>query len=180
MNDETKEKHMGRKRVIPATAAMIGLLLLALGGRAEEKAGPGVDWKALQAAKVSLEKGLAAAGPRGKPISAKFEMEDGKLQLSVYTEKQNRFWELIVDHTSGKISKTEEIKEGDDLTAARAQSEAMGKARKSLASAVGNALASNTGYQAVSVMPSLEGGRPLARIVLENASGTKTVTEALD
>jgi len=171
---------MERKTVIPVIAAMIGLLMLALGGRAAEKEGAGVDWKALQAAKVSLEKGLAAAEGQGRPISAKFEVDDGKLQLSVYTAKQDKFWEVIVDHTSAKVSKTEEIKEGEDLTAAKAQSEAMAKAKKSLSSAAQKAVAANAGYRAVSVVPTLEKGKSVATVVLENATGTKTVSESLD
>ena len=171
---------MERKRVISVIAAMIGLLMLALGGRAAEKEGAGVDWKALQAAKVSLEKGLAAAEGQGRPISAKFEVDDGKLQLSVYTAKQDKFWEVIVDHTSAKVSKTEEIKEGEDLTAAKAQSEAMAKAKKSLSSAAQKAVAANAGYRAVSVVPTLEQGKSVATVVLENATGTKTVSESLD
>src|SRR5712692_6863142 len=86
-----------------------GLVLQAGVARAEDK---GVDWGALQAAKISLEKGLAEAQRKGKPISAKFEIEDGKLQLSTYTVRKGKFYEVIVDHTTGKVSKTEEIKEG--------------------------------------------------------------------
>jgi hypothetical protein len=37
--------------------------------------------KALTAAKGSLPVGLSAASSAGNPISAKFEVEDGKLQL---------------------------------------------------------------------------------------------------
>ncbi|HEY3203784.1 MAG TPA: hypothetical protein VGL03_08995 [Thermoanaerobaculia bacterium] len=168
---------MNRKTAILIVAAIVGVLLPALGGRAEEK---GVDWKMLQTAKVSLEKGLVAAERQGKPISGKFEIGDGKLQLSVYTAKQNMFWEVIVDHTSGKISKTEEIKEREDLSAATAQNQAMAKSKKSLRSAVEKARSGNDGYRAISVVPSLEGGRPVASIVLENATGTKTVSEVLD
>jgi hypothetical protein len=171
---------MNRKTATLVGAAIVGALLLAGGGRAEEKEGPGVDWKAVQAAKVSLEKGLAAAQRQGKPISAKFEMDDGKLQLSVYTAKQDKFWEVIVDHRSGKVSNTEEIKEGEDLSAAKAQNEAMAKARKSLRSAVEKAVSGNTGYRAISVVPSLEGEGPVAKVVLENATGTKAVAEGLD
>lgn len=129
---------------------------------------------------MSLEKGLAAAQPKGKPISGKFEMDDGKLQLSVYTAKQGKFLEVVVDHASGKVSKSEQIKEGEDLTAAKAQSEAMAKAKKSLSSAVQKAAAANAGYRAVSVVPALEQGKPVATIVLENATGTKAVSERLD
>jgi outer membrane murein-binding lipoprotein Lpp len=171
---------MNRKAAILVGAAIVGALLLAGSGRAEEKEGPGVGWKALRAAKVPLEKGLDAAQQKGKPISGKFEMEDGKFQLSVYTAKQGKFWEVIVDHTSGKLSKTEEIKEGEDLSAAKAQSEAMAKAKRSLSSAVQKAVAANAGYRAVNVVPTLEQGKPVATVVLENATGTKTASESLD
>ena len=171
---------MNRKTPILVGAAIVGALLLAGSGRAEEKGGPGVDWKALRAARVSLEKGLGAAQQKGKPISGKFEIDEGKLQLSLYTASQGKFWEVIVDHTSGKVSKTEEIKEGEDLSAAKAQNEAMAKAKKSLRSAVAKAVSGNAGYWAVSVVPSLEGGRPVAKVVLENATGTKAVSEGLD
>jgi hypothetical protein len=40
--------------------------------------------------KVSLDDGLRASETRGTPISAKFEIEDGKLQLSVYTKKDDK------------------------------------------------------------------------------------------
>jgi len=166
---------MKRKPGILILVSIGGMLLLAGALRAQEK---GVDWKTLEPAKVSLEKGLAAA--QGKPISGKYEVEDGKLQLSVYTESKGRFWEVIVDHASGKVPKTEEIKEGEDLSAAKAQSQAMAKAKKSLSSAVQKAVAANAGYRAVSVVPALDSGKPAATVVLENASGTKTVPESLD
>src|SRR5215467_5332054 len=91
--------------------------------------------KALKGAKISLEKGLSASESQGKPISGKYEVEDGKLQLSVYTAKGDKFSESIVDHKTGKTVKTEAITSGDDLTAAKAQNNAMTKAKASLASA---------------------------------------------
>jgi hypothetical protein len=139
----------------------------------------GVDWNALKAAKISLAKGLAAAQQKGKPISGKFEMEDGKLQLSVYTANKGKYSETIVDYKSGKISKSEAIKEGDDLSYAIAQDKAMAKAEKSLGAAADKAVVGNKGYRAVSVVPSLEQDKPVATIVLENATGTKTVSEKL-
>src|SRR5215813_3758657 len=91
--------------------------------------------KALKGVTMSLEKGLSASESQGKPISGKFEVEDGKLQLSVYTMKGDKFSELIVDHKTGKVAKTEAITEGEDLTHAKAQSEAMAKAKRSLEAA---------------------------------------------
>ncbi len=87
-------------------------------------------------AKVSLERGLQASEKEGKPISGKFEMEDGKLQLSVYTEKSGKYYEVVVDHTTAKIAKVEEITSGDDLAAAKTPAEAMAKAKRSLRNAV--------------------------------------------
>jgi len=40
--------------------------------------------KALQGVKVSLADGLAASEAEGTPISGKFELEEGQLQLSVF------------------------------------------------------------------------------------------------
>ena len=168
---------MNMKSAMLVISAVGGLLMLVGAAIAEEK---GVDWKALGAAKVTLEKGLAAAQGKGKPISGKFEMDQGKLQLSVYTASKGKFSEVIVDYTSGKVSKRDQIKAGEDYSDSVAQSKAMAKAKKSLRAAVAKAVAGNPGYRAVSVVPSLEQGKPVATVVLENATGTKTVSEKLD
>ena len=135
---------------------------------------------ALAGTHVSLGQGLRASVSAGRPISGKFEMEDGKLQLSVYTSNKGKYSEVIVDYKSGKIAKSEEIKEGEDLSHATAQNKAMVKAKRSLRAATDKAVASNKGYRAVSAVPSLEQDKPVATIVLENATGTKTVSEKLD
>jgi hypothetical protein len=136
--------------------------------------------KALDAAKVSLQTGLSASAGAGKPISAKYEVEDGKLQMSVYTMKGPEFSEVIVDHTTGKIAKTEAIKSGDDLTAAKAQSEAMAKAKRSLRTVADQAAKENKGYRVVSVMPALKDGHPVAEVTLVKGSEFKAVSEKLD
>ena len=136
--------------------------------------------KALKGVKVSLEKGLAASESQGKPISGKFEVEDGKLQLSVYTMKGDKFSEVIVDHKTGKVAKTEAITGGKDLTAAKEQSEAMAKAKLSLRAATENAVKANKGFVAVSVTPSLKDGHPVAEVTLAKGEEFKTVSEKLD
>jgi hypothetical protein len=136
--------------------------------------------KALAAAKVSLERGLAGAATAGKPISAKYEAEDGKLQLSVYTQKDGKFSEVVVDHVTGKVAKTEPITEGDDLSAAKSQSDAMAKAKVSLSAAVAKAVKANAGFHAVSVFPSLKDGHPVAEVTLHKGAEWRTVTEKLE
>jgi hypothetical protein len=136
--------------------------------------------KALKGVKFSLEKGLSASETQGKPISGKFEVEDGKLQLSVYTMKRDKFSEVIVDHKTGKVAKTEAITGGGDLTAAKAQSGAMAKAKSSLRVATEKAIKANKGFRAVSVMPSLKDGHPVADITLVKGEEFKTVSDKLD
>ena len=136
--------------------------------------------KALKGVKISLEKGLAASESQGKPISGKFEVEDGKLQLSVYTMKGDKFSEVIIDHKTGKVAKTEAITGGDDLTAAKAQSAAMAKAKLSLRAATENAVKANKGFVAVSVTPSLKDGHPVAEVTLAKGEEFKKAAEKLD
>src|SRR5205823_417614 len=111
-----------------------------------------------------LEQGLSAAASAGTPISGKFEVEDGKLQLSIYTMKGNQFSEVIVDHKTGRVTKTEKIDSGEDLAAAKAQSAAMAKTKQSLRAAVDRGVKANPGFRAVSVAPDLEGGTPTAKL----------------
>src|SRR6516162_6986549 len=167
--------------LIPAVALhVVGAASFA----AEEKGKEGAEKAALakdvSTVKVTLEKGLSASEAQGKPISAKFEIEEGKFQLSVYTAKAGSFYEVIVDHQTGKVAKTEPITSGDDLTAAKAQNEAMSKSKTSLHSAVGQALKANKGYRAVSVIPSVESGQSTAEVTLVKGSNWKTVKEKLD
>jgi hypothetical protein len=138
-----------------------------------------VDLKTLEAAKITLEKALEIAGHHGRPISAKFEIEDGKLQLSVYTVKAGRYSEVLVNYQSGKVAKVEPITEGDDLKAAQAQAAAMGKAKASLQAATKSALKANPGSRAISVVPSIEAGHALAAVTLATSQGTKAVSEGL-
>jgi hypothetical protein len=92
---------------------------------------------AMKGATATLQGGLKTSEPQGTPISAKFEIEDGKLQLSVYTMKEGGsmhedFMEVVADPRTGAIAKAEKITDTDDLKAATSQSAAMAKAKVSL------------------------------------------------
>src|SRR5256712_2485504 len=95
--------------------------------------------KALRDAKISLQRGLTASTKEGRPISAKYEVEHGKLQLSVYTMKGDKFSEVIVDHRTGKVAKAEPITGGDDLTAASGPNGGKGNAARSAPAAASRA-----------------------------------------
>lgn len=61
--------------------------------------------KKLGAAKTNLHQGLTASEQEGQPISGKFEVDEGNFQLSVYTAKDGKFYEVLVDYTTGKVAK---------------------------------------------------------------------------
>jgi hypothetical protein len=170
---------MTRKHVmlaVAATVAVLGSSPLAGAGGSDQAA----LIKALAGAKVSLQQGLNASQSQGRPISGKFEIEDGKLQLSIYTAKDGKYFEVIVDYSTGKVTKTTPITEGEDLADAKAQSVAMGKARTGLKEAVDRAMGLVSAARAVSVIPDLKSGRPLSAIVLLKAGQFQTVTQELD
>jgi hypothetical protein len=134
---------------------------------------------ALAAKHVALLAGITSAAAKGTPISAKYEFEDGKLQLSVYTEKAGEFFEVVVDHKSGKVAKAEKITNAGDLTNAKAQSEAIAKAKQSLKAAVAKAVAGNPGYDVVGATAGMAAGQPAAEITLHKGRTFKTVSEPL-
>ena len=160
--------------------AAIGFLGAAIVPAWAEEANPAALAAAMKNASATLQGGLKASEAQGTPISAKFEIEDGKLQLSVYTMKGDKFSEVIVDHKTGKVAKTEGITEGDDLSHAKAQSEAMAKAKRSLEAAASEAAKANKGYRVISVMPTLKDGHPVADVTLVKGADWKTVSEKLD
>jgi uncharacterized membrane protein YkoI len=136
--------------------------------------------KVIGNAKVTLQQGLAAAEAQGQPISGKFEVEDGKLQLSVYTSKDGKFSEVVVDYATGKVAKSQAITEGDDLADAKSQSAAMAKAKTALKAAVDKVLGQSPGFRAISVTPDLKDGRSVASVVLLKGKEFKTVQASLE
>jgi threonine dehydrogenase-like Zn-dependent dehydrogenase len=139
---------------------------------------------ALSSAKVNLPQGLNASESEGQPISGKFELEGGKLQLSVYTAKEGKFFEVIVDHMTGKITKVEPIAEGEDLAQAKSQKAAVDKAKVKLADAAIKSMGEAKGpvgdVIVVSAVPELNDNRPEAVIVLLTGKQFSTVKKQLD
>ena len=145
-----------------------------------EGSDPAVLAAALKDATATLQGGLKASEQEGTPISAKFEIDEGKLQLSIYTIKDGGFMEVVVDPKTGAIAEAEKIKEADDLKEATAQKAVMAKSKVSLASAVEAALDANSGSRAVSVYPRRQDGGITAEVTLLQGTTFKKVTEKLD
>jgi hypothetical protein len=163
-----------------AVTLAVGTILAALASAARsEDQNPAALAKALPQATVSLEQGLKASEREGKPISAKFEIEHGALQLSVYTEKGGKFSEVVVDHKTGTIKKSEVITDGEDLKHAKVQSQAMSKSMSSLEKVVQDAVRENSGFRAVSAMPETKGGQGIIEMTLMKGTEVKKVTKKL-
>jgi hypothetical protein len=125
--------------------------------------------------KVTLEQGLATSKKNGKPVSAKFEIENGKPQLSVYIVKEgSKYFEVIVDQTSGEIAKAEPITGGDDLAEAKKQNDGMFRATRELREAVKEAKRDNPGYSAVSVSSEMKDNHSVAIVFLVKDNDWKT------
>jgi hypothetical protein len=170
-----------RSARLPLVSSLVLLLGSGLGwaGQYDEKERAELV-HALKGVKVSLKQGLVASASKGKPISGKFEVEDGKLQLSFYTAKGGEFSEVLVDPKNGRVGKVEKIEAGEDLTAAKAQADAMTKAKTALGAAVDAAVKKNPGFRPVSVIPSLKDGHPVADVTLLKGDELTIASERLD
>jgi hypothetical protein len=135
---------------------------------------------ALKDAKFTLQDGLKASEREGQPISAQFAIDNGKLQLSIYTIKGNDFAEVVADPKTGAIVSTEKITDSDDLNDAEEQKAAMAKATVSLLAAADTAVKDNAGFQVVGIFPELEDGHAVAEVTLLQGTTAKKVTEKLD
>jgi len=161
------------------TVGMIGAMGSAARSDEDEASGAALA-KYLPTAKVTLQQGLTAAESQGKPISGKFEVDEGHFQLSIYTAQDGKFSEVLVDHNTGKVAKKEAITEGDDYADAKKQIEACSKSKTSLKAAVDRAEQANGGYRAVSVTPKLSNGHAVAVVTLLKGASAKTVSEPLE
>ncbi|MCW3477851.1 hypothetical protein [Limobrevibacterium gyesilva] len=123
---------------------------------------------------------MTASERTGKPISAKFEIEDGKLQLSIYTMSDGDYTEVVVAPDSGAVTSAKKITDDEDLEAANSQKAAMQKASTPLIAATEKAVAQNTGSRAVSVFPELKDGQPVAVITILRDGKFTTVPEKLN
>jgi uncharacterized membrane protein YkoI len=130
---------------------------------------------AASSSKVTLEQGLAASKTNGKPVSAKFEIENGKPQLLIYTIKDgSKYFEVIVDRNSGEIVKAEPITDGDRLVEAKKQSDGLFRATRELREAVKEAKQNNPGYNAVDVWSEMKDDHSVTTVTLVKDNDWKT------
>ena len=163
--------------VLVATIGLLGALIVPAWAEGGDEAALAA---AMKNASATLQGGLKASEAQGTPISAKFEIEDGKLQLSVYTMKGSDFMEVVADPNTGTIAKAEKITDAGDLKEAAEQKATMAKAKVPLLTATETAVNANAGSRAVSIVPELNNGQATAEVTLLQGTSFKKVTEKLD
>jgi hypothetical protein len=146
----------------------------------DEEGGIAAVRQVLRYTRVSLQQGLTAGEEIGQPISGKFEVENRKFQLSVYTSKDNKFFEVLVDLMSGKVATVEPLTKRDDLANAKSQGAVMAGAKTSLKEAVDRASSEAAGFRAVGVIPNLKEGHPVASVLLFKGDQSQIVNVTLD
>ena len=125
---------------INSTALLLSAsLVLSTASSADEAAEQAAVAKQLPSVKISLQQGLTAAASQGQLLSAKFEVDEGHFQLSVYTAQGKKFYEVILDHRTGKVAKVEPITQGEDLAEAKSQAAATAQEKIPLKTARGAA-----------------------------------------
>jgi len=161
-------------------AALVLMLAVSVPTARAEESDPSELATALMTAPLTLQAGLRASEAHGLPISGKYELEDGVLQLSVYTTDGRTFHEVIVDHASGAVAKRDPLSKPDDIRAAQDQVVAMAVAKTSLAAVLDHAVQANAGFRAVAVTPTLTDGRLLARVTLVRGMTFMTVEQPFE
>ena len=103
---------MTRRQMLLTSAFGFAIVALAASFAGQQRAfaiGPDQEQaelaNALSGVKVRLQQGFAASEREGQPISGKIEMDEDKLELSVYTAKEGKFYEVIIDHMTGSVAK---------------------------------------------------------------------------
>lgn len=130
---------------------------------------------------MPLDRAIKASEHAGETISAKYDISNGLVRLSVTVLGGEGFSDMIFDPQSGSITATQPVTDPDDLNDAQVHAKAITKANVSLVQAVEEALKANSGYQAVRVVPVLAAGVvPVAMVTLIRGNEIKDVFERLD
>jgi hypothetical protein len=136
--------------------------------------------EALKGTSVALEAGLSVSERLGRPISSEFEIDDESLVLTVYIAKGAELLDVSVDPKTGLVASVEPIADGPEMRLAKGYREAMLKATVSLRGAIEHAVKANPGVRAVSIVPTLRDGRPVAEVVLLKGEAFKEISVALE
>ncbi len=130
----------------------------------------GVDVAALAAAvkeaRIPLHAGIRMVSKDAIPLSANYEIKEGKLLLAVYAARGDEFFETIIDPQTGKAIMAGPITIDDDLMVVREQAKVISGSSNQLWEVVFRVERANQGYRAVSVIPEQGEQGPAAIVIL--------------
>ena len=127
------------RNLVIGLAAAVSLVAVSLSSRADDEFLATVI-RELPQATVSLQQAVETSQSEGNPISAEFDVEDGELQISVYTSQGDHFDEVTIDPKSGSIENAKPLSDAKEIGDAQAQSAALGKSKLPLSWAMRDAL----------------------------------------
>jgi hypothetical protein len=156
---------MNYRNLIRSTILAGSLALTVIPARAED-ADEAALATALQGVTTTLESGLKASEQDGQPLSAMYEMDDERLQLSVYAAKGDDLMEVVINPVDSKIISVQGLSDPEDLEEAKQQKSALSNSAGSLAGILAKVTAQNPTARAVGIVPQLKDGRPTAEIML--------------
>jgi hypothetical protein len=165
--------------LIRSTILAGSLALTAVPARAEDMDEAALA-TALQGVTTTLESGLRVSEQNGRPLSGKFEMDDGRLQLSVYTAKGDDLMEVVINPADSKIISVQGLTDPEDIEAAKQQKSALSNSAGSLTGTLAKVTAQNPTARAVSIVPQLKEGRPTADIMLLKGKAFSMVSQPID
>jgi len=170
-----------KKRIGPAAVCVAFLVVAGIGPSRSADSDNAALLKAMSGAKLTLEQGIAQVAKVSEvPTEAKYEMEDGKLMLSVYTSakpletpaEDNSFVEYKGDVTGPTWSPKKEVFEDFKHIARSAQYHTLLSLTKITIPAIIQK-ASSQGT-VVSVKEKIRNGKPVFEVVLAQGGNAKT------
>jgi hypothetical protein len=106
-------------------------------------------------------------------------LEDRILQLSLWRVKDGGISKFNLCPAIRAINEVVDITDPDKIKAATAQKLAIDSATMSLFAATESAVMANQGFRAISVLPMLSDGRPVAMVTVLRPDGFRVVTRKL-
>jgi hypothetical protein len=162
------------------SAALLALCLDTSPAGAQANSNRDALARAVASTTLSFEAILSTSERYGTPLAAEFEIEDGRVQVSVIVIKGDAFIEVTADPWTGRIVNVETITEKDSVAEAAEYQKAMQGATKSLRATVVDGVQANAGYRAIRAEPVLENGHPILEITLVKGLEFKTIELELD
>jgi hypothetical protein len=179
---------MTPSKAVFALGIVSAFLMFGQAAVAEEGGDMSALVQALGKSKLTLLGGMRqAAQGNGAVISAKFELEDGKLSLSVYTAakglavpaEENVLQELSGSPEQGKWAPQVEVfKDVPHVARSAEQLTVMALGRRSLAAVVAEVSKAHPGT-VFSITPAIKNHKPVAVVLIAQKGKVTTVTQPL-